>query len=49
VAQVKQLQQELGAGKATVSQEVMSFLQSWLISHILRMDKKYTSHLQAPA
>jgi hemerythrin-like metal-binding protein len=47
VAQVKQLQQDLRAGKATVSQEVMSFLQSWLIGHILGMDKKYTSHLKA--
>ena len=24
----------------------MSFLQSWLMGHILGMDKKYTSHLQ---
>jgi hemerythrin len=47
VAQVKQLQQDLRAGKAAVSQEVMSFLQSWLIGHILGMDKKYTSHLKA--
>jgi|SRR5215469_1429758 len=47
VGQVKQLQQELKAGKTTVSQEVMSFLQGWLISHILGMDKKYTAHLQA--
>ena len=47
VEQVKQLQQELRAGKATVSQEVMSFLQRWLIGHILGVDKKYTSHLHA--
>ena len=47
VAQVKQLQQGLRTGTATISQEVLSFLQSWLIGHILGMDKKYTVHLQA--
>jgi hemerythrin len=47
VAQVKQLQQDLKAGKATVSQEVMSFLQSWLIGHILGVDKKYTGYMHA--
>src|SRR5690348_16714561 len=31
VTQVKQLQQDLKAGKAAISQEVMSFLQTWLI------------------
>jgi hemerythrin len=46
VAQVKQLQQDLRGGKAALSQSVMSFLQTWLIGHILGVDKKYTSHLQ---
>ena len=46
VVQVKQLQAELRAGKPALSQEVMNFLQTWLLSHILGMDKKYSSHLQ---
>ncbi len=45
LAQVKQLQQDLHAGKTTISQ--VSFLQTWLIGHILGMDKRYTSHLHA--
>lgn len=47
VVQVKQLQQDLRAGKTAVTQEAMSFLQSWLIGHILGVDKKYTSHLNS--
>ena len=46
VAQVKQLQLDLRAGKKSLSQEVMSFLQTWLIGHILGMDKKYSRFLQ---
>jgi hemerythrin len=47
VAQVKQLQQDLRAGKAKISREVLTFLQSWLIGHMLGMDKKYSGFLQA--
>ena len=47
VAQITQLQREMRAGKASVSKEVMSFLQSWPIGHILGVDKKYTSYLNA--
>ncbi len=47
VAQVKQLQQELSTGKTKVSQEVLTFLQRWLIGHMLGMDKKYSGFLQA--
>jgi hemerythrin-like metal-binding protein len=47
VEQVRQFQSDLKAGKAKLSQELMTFLQSWLIGHILGVDKKYTSHLQA--
>lgn len=47
VAQVKQLQQNLRAGKAKISREVLTFLQSWLLGHILGMDKKYSGFLQA--
>ncbi len=47
VAQVQQLQSDFRKGKATVSQDVLTFLQRWLIGHILAVDKKYVSHLQA--
>jgi len=47
VEQVKALQEQARAGKSAVSQEVMTFLQHWLLSHIAGMDKKYTKHLQA--
>jgi len=47
VAQVKQLQQDLRTGKAKISQEVLTFLQGWLIGHMLGLDKKYSGFLQA--
>ena len=47
VAQVKELQEQFRSGKAVVSQEVISFLQRWLIGHIMGMDKKYSAHLNA--
>jgi len=47
VEQVRQFQSDLKAGKAKLSQELMSFLQTWLIGHILGVDKKYTTYLQA--
>ena len=45
VDQVRQFQSDLRAGKAKLSQDLMSFLQGWLIGHILGVDKKYTIHL----
>lgn len=47
MAQVTQFQSDLRAGKAKLSQELMSFLQTWLIAHILGVDKKYTAHLHS--
>jgi hemerythrin len=44
--EVKKLQTDLRGGKQ-VTRQVMSFLQNWLIGHIVGMDKKYTAHLQA--
>jgi hemerythrin-like metal-binding protein len=46
VGQVKQLKQELQAGKA-ITQEVLQFLQHWLVDHIIGMDQKYFRYLQA--
>jgi hemerythrin len=46
VMQVRQLQADFRSGKACISQEVMTFLQHWLISHIMSVDKKYSEHLK---
>jgi hemerythrin-like metal-binding protein len=47
IAQVKKLQEDLRGEKATISLDVMSFLQRWLVDHIQGVDKKYTAHMQA--
>jgi hemerythrin-like metal-binding protein len=47
VAQVNSLQQEFRSGNATVSLEVLSFLQNWLVDHIVGVDQKYAPHLHA--
>lgn len=38
------LAEKLEAGKITVGFELQNFLKSWLIKHILTVDKKYTEH-----
>ena len=40
-AKVLALQQQFEQGKATITLEVMEFLQQWLDKHILGTDKKY--------
>lgn len=45
VAQVDQLQSGLRDGKQALSMDTMTFLQGWLIRHILGTDKKYSRHL----
>jgi hemerythrin-like metal-binding protein len=47
VKQVKSLQAEFHSGNATISLEVMAFLQDWLVNHIVGVDKRYTAHFQA--
>lgn len=47
IKQVKSLQEDFSAGNATILLEVMTFLQNWLVNHIVGVDKKYTAHLQA--
>jgi hemerythrin len=47
VARVERLRKEMRAGKPALSREVMTFLQDWLLNHIIMMDRKYAGHLNA--
>lgn len=42
-----ELRDNLKAGKAVISVEVMSFLKDWLNKHILGTDKRYTAFLNS--
>jgi hemerythrin len=44
ISQVLEIQNKFKSGTA-LSQEVMSFLKNWLVTHIQGMDKKYGPHL----
>lgn len=44
-SKVLALQQQFEQGKATITLDVMDFLQQWLHKHILGTDKKYSSFL----
>ena len=46
VASVTAFQQDLRAGKAGLSMELMNFLTSWLKEHIMKTDRAYVGHLQ---
>ena len=41
VMQVLDVQKNLQSGKALLTQEIMSFLKTWLVKHIQGEDKKY--------
>ncbi len=45
--QVSELRHNFSLGNATVTNELMTFLRSWLVSHIMEQDKAYVSHLKA--
>jgi hemerythrin len=45
VGQVEAFQSELGAGRATVSLKLMTFLKDWLSKHILETDMRYRNHM----
>ncbi len=47
VAKVKETEEQLRAGTATVSMDLMRFLKDWLVGHIQGTDKKYTSFLNS--
>jgi hemerythrin-like metal-binding protein len=45
VASVTAFQQDLHAGKAGLSMELMDFLTNWLREHIMKIDRAYVTHL----
>lgn len=46
-SKVLALQQQFEQGKATITLDVMEFLQQWLDKHILGTDKKYSQFLHS--
>ena len=45
VDQVIELQRKFDAGQTLATQEVITFLQDWLVNHIKGVDQKYSAHL----
>ena len=45
VDQVVELQGKFASGQTLATQEVITFLQEWLINHIKKIDQKYSAHL----
>jgi hemerythrin len=43
-AQVFDLNRKVRSGEAVVSMELLNFLRSWLMNHIIKEDKRYTPH-----
>jgi methyl-accepting chemotaxis protein/hemerythrin len=44
---ITKFDQDLKAGKATVSNEIIRFLKEWLIEHILKVDTRYSEFLNS--
>ena len=42
---VLDFQRDFATGKVALSVQLMSFLKDWLTSHIMKTDKRYSSHL----
>lgn len=47
MAQVRLLLEKSRTDKAALTHEVMTFLQRWLVGHIVNVDKRYSAHLNA--
>ncbi len=45
VDKVKKFEEDVSAGRVTVSMSIMTFLKDWLIKHIMGTDKKYAPFL----
>jgi hemerythrin-like metal-binding protein len=46
---VRRLREQVAAGDARITAEVLNFLTAWLSEHILKTDMKYAAHLQTAA
>jgi hemerythrin-like metal-binding protein len=46
LGEIRKLEQGFKEGELSVTMATMTFLQSWLTTHIAQMDKKLASHLQ---
>ncbi len=46
IEQVLKLQKDFRDGSATISFEVLDFLQSWVIDHIMETDMKYKDYIK---
>lgn len=47
IKHVAEFQREFAAGETTVTVDVMEFLRSWLVDHILKSDRNYGSSFAA--
>jgi len=47
IESVAKFRQELNSGNSGQSITVSSFMNNWLVNHILRTDKRYSTHLNA--
>jgi len=45
VDEVKDFQSKFESGEVTVSSDLLNFLKDWLMNHIMKEDKKYSSFL----
>ncbi len=47
ISKVRAFQADVQAGRAAVSEDILSFLRDWLLNHIMRSDRQYGKHLNA--
>lgn len=47
VRRVVELKKDFESGRASINTDVMNFLKDWLINHILRIDKRYSSFMNS--
>lgn len=49
IAKVKEFRQRVDGGEEGVAQDLLKFLRSWLLEHILEVDKQYGPFLESRA
>jgi len=47
VAKIKEFQKQLATGAADIEMSLLHFLKDWLVTHILKVDKKYAGFLKS--